>query len=67
MATPLLPKWDQISSEHCYPKLMALWGSTRSPLPTFHLFRSTNDKEDHSNETNDESMEERYIHTHIHT
>ncbi|XP_019864368.1 PREDICTED: KAT8 regulatory NSL complex subunit 3-like [Amphimedon queenslandica] len=31
--------WDQIASEHCYPKLMAHWSSITQSLPTFHLFK----------------------------
>lgn len=31
--------WDQIASEHCYPKLMAHWSSVTQSLPTFHLFK----------------------------
>lgn len=31
--------WDQIASEHCYPKLMAHWSSISQSLPTYHLFQ----------------------------
>lgn len=40
IVTPPLDQWDQISSEHCYPKLMAHWSSTGTPLPTFHLLKT---------------------------
>ena len=41
MAASTTHTWDQISSEHCYPKLMAQWSTTGQSLPTCHLFQST--------------------------
>ena len=44
--SPTTHPWEQIASEHCYPKLMAQWSSINQSLPIYHIFQNRVDSGD---------------------
>jgi regulatory NSL complex subunit 3 len=47
-------QWDQIKTEHCYPKIMSTWSSTDLSFPTHYLFDSSDDNAQHSTQTDED-------------